>query len=212
MYVISMRGLHWKRPLYCVNTWDKAKNEKCWLKESLKDIKNIYNQFEFVQKDELEYIKKQSVRTWEDSSDAYHTWNFFTFDEETRLEYYELFIKSQFIKSIVLYHLELDPIILDFITPETINTINGFTVDKISYKNNGWVDIFEEKPKEGQKVLTYFDVFDKIEIAEYSIEKIGHDDEVLTLDCFSNDRGFLCDDIYHWMHLPEKPKGYTNDY
>ena len=68
-----------------------------------------------------------------------------------------------------------------------------------------WINIRNQQPKDGARVLTYFKDFIGIEIATYCNLR-GTKDEVFGLDCFHNKSGFLTDDVTHWMSLPEPPE------
>jgi len=67
-----------------------------------------------------------------------------------------------------------------------------------------WINIYNRAPEEGQRVLTYFDVFDRIEIHTYN-NVSQKDDGIFGTHLFFNKSGFLTDDIVYWMPLPEKP-------
>ena len=71
--------------------------------------------------------------------------------------------------------------------------------------NMEWIDIRDKKPEVGQTVLTFFKITG-IEIAEYFHPEPDERVKGLeTMDCFQNKAGFLCDDVTHWMPLPEPP-------
>ena len=67
-----------------------------------------------------------------------------------------------------------------------------------------WIKIEDQLPKEGQRVITYFE-HTGIEIMEY------HDledtkDKIFGKNFFIGCGGFLTDDVTHWMPLPDKPE------
>jgi hypothetical protein len=62
-----------------------------------------------------------------------------------------------------------------------------------------WIDINEKRPKDGQKVYTFFD-FVGIEISEYKNLK-GTEDEMFGHNLFFNKKGFLTDDVTQWMPI-----------
>ena len=57
-----------------------------------------------------------------------------------------------------------------------------------------WVPVSERLPKEGQRVLYYFDM-----VGIHSGLYYGD-------NCFGGHAGFLTDDVTHWMPLPEPPQ------
>lgn len=62
---------------------------------------------------------------------------------------------------------------------------------------SSWIKMSDEKPEHGQQVFYYFEVTGVhagiYEWYEWPEEEIG------VKDCFSNESGFLCDDVTHWM-------------
>lgn len=83
-----------------------------------------------------------------------------------------------------------------------------------------WIHINDQKPEDGQNVFYFFDVFGvykgKYQKSNYYV---GHDDiESCWCDCFYGKKGFLTDDVTHWMPapideewdgvLPDVPEGY----
>jgi len=69
-----------------------------------------------------------------------------------------------------------------------------------------WIDINERTPEDGQVVLTYFgELTDPIEISIYKNLE-GTDDEIFGKNLFRNHRGWLTDDVTHWMPLPDPPR------
>ena len=59
-----------------------------------------------------------------------------------------------------------------------------------------WRKVEDELPKDGQKVIYYFEVTG-INIGKYKKDKEG--------DIFYGRSGFLTNDVTHWMPLPEPP-------
>lgn len=68
----------------------------------------------------------------------------------------------------------------------------------------GWISMKDKKPMEGQKVIYYFSICG-INIGKYNHIKATEDDPE-DYDCFMGTAGFLCNDVTHWMPLPEPPK------
>ena len=66
-----------------------------------------------------------------------------------------------------------------------------------------WIDVKDRLPEEGQEVIYYFE-YTGISIGIFKRQYIREFDH--TFNCFSGSRGFLCDDVTHWMPLPEPPK------
>ena len=67
-----------------------------------------------------------------------------------------------------------------------------------------WISVKERFPEQGQSVIYYFDkcgvYAGKYEKYKWPEEAGGHES-----DCFYSDDGYLCDDVTHWMPLPEPP-------
>ena len=67
-----------------------------------------------------------------------------------------------------------------------------------------WINIFEQAPENGQRVLAHFEMFNTIEI--YTYKNVSDEEEgIFGTHCFYNHKGFLTDDIVYWMPLPENP-------
>jgi len=60
-----------------------------------------------------------------------------------------------------------------------------------------WIKIKDRYPKDGQRVIFYFEVTG-ISIGKYFYREGYH--------CFCSPDGWLCDDVTHWMPLPDPPK------
>ena len=60
-----------------------------------------------------------------------------------------------------------------------------------------WIDIREQKPKEGQRVIYYFR-HTGVSSGRYTHTEDGH--------CFYGLEGWLTDDVTHWMPFPDPPK------
>lgn len=80
-----------------------------------------------------------------------------------------------------------------------------------------WIKIKDQVPTEGQAVIYFFHYVGvhrgKYEEVDYGEEVFGLDKngETYKGDCFYSDKGFLTDDVTHWMpdtgqELPERPK------
>jgi len=68
-----------------------------------------------------------------------------------------------------------------------------------------WININEQRPTHEQLVIAYFDVHDSMEIYKYfDISK--EEDGLYGHDLFTNNSGFLTDDIEWWMPMPDKPQ------
>ena len=67
-----------------------------------------------------------------------------------------------------------------------------------------WIKIKDERPKEGERVITYFK-HTGVSIMKYHNLR-GTKDEIMGKDLFTGSGGFLTDDVTHWMPLPKKPK------
>ena len=68
-----------------------------------------------------------------------------------------------------------------------------------------WIKIKDQKPKEGQRVIYYFEITG-VGRGYYT----RHAFEDIEMDCFIGN-GWLCDDVTHWMaddggELPGAPK------
>ena len=62
-----------------------------------------------------------------------------------------------------------------------------------------WIKMSERKPDVGQKCFTYFGIIG-VEVAEYyHPEPIPGIEGTENEDCFTNESGFLCGDVTHWM-------------
>ncbi|MDO9527625.1 MAG: DUF551 domain-containing protein [Syntrophales bacterium] len=73
-----------------------------------------------------------------------------------------------------------------------------------------WINIKDELPTDQQEVVYYFKPlgvfrgkYKKVENDEFAVGAV--------FDCFYGDRGYLCDDVTHWMpdregELPEPPE------
>ncbi len=66
-----------------------------------------------------------------------------------------------------------------------------------------WIKIEDQTPKDGDKVITYFE-HTGIEIAIYK-DLEGTEDEIFGKNLFFNKNGWLTDDVTHWMPLPDIP-------
>lgn len=69
---------------------------------------------------------------------------------------------------------------------------------------NSWISVEDRLPEDGQQVLTFFEITG-VEIAKYQNLK-GTKDEIFGHNCFYNGKGYLTDDVTHWMPLPKPPK------
>lgn len=65
-----------------------------------------------------------------------------------------------------------------------------------------WINMKDRKPENGQEVLYYFDICG-VNYGKYS--RVWEEDEQRFYDCFYGSKGFLCDDVTHWMPMPEPP-------
>ncbi len=65
----------------------------------------------------------------------------------------------------------------------------------IKEKTGQWIDIMQEKPKEGQSCWYWFEVFKKVYAGKYS--KV--DETPLIGDMFYDPKGYLTDDVTWWM-------------
>jgi hypothetical protein len=80
-----------------------------------------------------------------------------------------------------------------------------------------WIHINDQKPEHHQKVFYFFAFLGvyrgQYEQAEYPAELFGTDEPIYG-DCFFGKKGFLTDDVTHWMpddgreELPDVPEGY----
>jgi hypothetical protein len=61
-----------------------------------------------------------------------------------------------------------------------------------------WVSVRDRLPEENQRVIYYFDVTG-MDVGRYWKE------ERFGFDCFGGKGGWLCDDVTHWMPLPDEP-------
>ncbi len=61
---------------------------------------------------------------------------------------------------------------------------------------NKWIKVKDKVPKDGQKVIYYFE-YTGISVGRY--EKIKGKDAKYGTNCFYSKRGFLTDDVTHWM-------------
>lgn len=74
-----------------------------------------------------------------------------------------------------------------------------------------WIKIEDQKPEEGQKVFYYFE-YTGVNRGKYSRVDISEGcGEGAFADCFYGEKGFLGDDVTHWMpddggDLPQQPK------
>ena len=69
-----------------------------------------------------------------------------------------------------------------------------------------WIKIEDKKPEIGQEVIIYFEITG-IEIAKYFHPEPDNDfPGIEKMDCFTSKEGWLCDDVTHWMPLPEPPE------
>lgn len=72
-----------------------------------------------------------------------------------------------------------------------------------------WIKIEDQLPKDGQKVIYYFDLtgisVGFYERVEYPKEFTGSTEPVYG-NQFGGKDGFLTDDVTHWMPWPEPPK------
>lgn len=68
----------------------------------------------------------------------------------------------------------------------------------IRAKNN-WIPVTDHYPKEGQKVIYYFKItgIDRGVFYFATPQVIGGFEEKFR--CFGGDRGYLCEDVTHWM-------------
>ena len=66
-----------------------------------------------------------------------------------------------------------------------------------------WIKMTDQCPKENQRVIIYFEGTG-IDIMEYH-DLEGTEDEQMGKELFTG-RGFLTDDVTHWMPLPERPR------
>lgn len=65
-----------------------------------------------------------------------------------------------------------------------------------------WINIEDRLPEEGQRVIIYFKMTG-IDIMKYH-DLEGTEDRIMGKNLFTG-RGFLTDDVTHWMPLPEPP-------
>ena len=59
-----------------------------------------------------------------------------------------------------------------------------------------WIKVEDKLPEEGQRVIYYF---------KATGVSVGHYYRAESRDCFGSISGWLCDDVTHWMNLPEPP-------
>lgn len=60
-----------------------------------------------------------------------------------------------------------------------------------------WIRVKDQPPKEGQRVVYYFSIVGT-HIGYYTQDEYGH-------DCFYGEHGWLCDDVTHYIPIPELP-------
>jgi hypothetical protein len=63
---------------------------------------------------------------------------------------------------------------------------------------NEWIAMKDRKPRQGQRVIYYFDEVG-MHIGKYRRTPDGG-------DCFSHGFCFLTNDVTHWMPVPKPPK------
>jgi len=64
--------------------------------------------------------------------------------------------------------------------------------------NDPWIKVSDRLPEEGQEVFYYF---------KHTGIARGHYKKTEYGDCFYGDRGFLTNDVTHWMPFPKEPHG-----
>ena len=67
-----------------------------------------------------------------------------------------------------------------------------------------WIKISDKTPKEGQRVITYFEHTGRSIMEYHSLE--GTKDAAFGENLFTSHSGFLTDDATHWMPLPSIPE------
>ena len=79
-----------------------------------------------------------------------------------------------------------------------------------------WIQVKDQLPEEGQAVWYFFE-HTGVDHGEYKLSSNELADGVIwEMDCFFGKRGFLCDDVTHWMPYvegsdkPQEPFGWGN--
>lgn len=75
---------------------------------------------------------------------------------------------------------------------------------------NPWINLHDQKPKDGQEVWYYFGVFNQVYAGQYVLNEDTYTDDdgvehTFTVDCFCSERGFLNDDVTWWSVRDRKP-------
>lgn len=70
-------------------------------------------------------------------------------------------------------------------------------------KVGNWIKIKENKPIEGQKTITYFELTGIDAMTYHNLD--GTKDEEFGTHMFDSPRGFLTDDVTHWMPYYGEP-------
>lgn len=78
-------------------------------------------------------------------------------------------------------------------------------MDEDPLKVGNWIKIKDKIPAEKQKVITYFDITGIDVMTYHNLD--GTEDEEFGTHMFTSPRGFLTDDVTHWMpyYGEEKP-------
>jgi len=68
-----------------------------------------------------------------------------------------------------------------------------------------WISVEDRLPEPEQEVIYYFELTG-ISIGKFWKNRTMLAEIEINMNCFGGAKGWLCDDVTHWMPLPEPPE------